>query len=231
MAKFNLNNAFRLIPVGPEDWNLLGICWKKQYYIDTCLPFGLCSASFLFSQHSMTIHWTRQHRHHVCYLLLYLDNFFTAGSPDTNECYNNLMTMLALCKHINAPVKPSKIVGSSTCLLFLGIIIDTTNMQASISEDHKPDLLSLLLSLKSHHKRTKQQLLSLIGKLSFGCKVITTAGRTSLRRLIDTSCKAASSNQQAHLDIGWWLTFISSRNDTCYILETEWSTSTSMSLY
>jgi len=41
MSKIDLKNAFRLIPVREEDWNLLGICWRDAFYIDTCLPFGL----------------------------------------------------------------------------------------------------------------------------------------------------------------------------------------------
>ena len=144
--------------------------------------------------------------------------------------------MLDLCEHINAPVKSSKIEGPTTRLSFLGIIIDTAKMQASISEDRKQYLLSLLLSFKSHHKCTKQQLFSLIGKLSFACKVIP-AGRIFLRQLIDVSCTISRLhhhirlNQQACLDIEWWLTFLPSWNGTSYILETEWSTSASISLY
>ena len=38
IAKIDLKNAFRLIPVPPEDWNLLGIQWRNQFYINTCLP-------------------------------------------------------------------------------------------------------------------------------------------------------------------------------------------------
>ena len=236
MAKIDLKNAFRIIPVRPEDWNLLGICWRNEYYIDTCLPFGLRSAPFLFNQLATAIHWILQHKYQIRHLLHYLDDFFTAGLPDSSECANNLTAMLSLCENINAPVKSSKIEGPSTHLSFLGIIIDTTNMQASISEQRKQDLLSLLSSFKCRKKCTKQELLSLIGKLSFACKVIP-AGRIFLRRLIDTSCSVSRLhhhirlNEQARLDIEWWLTFLPTWNGTSYILETEWSTSTSMSLY
>ena len=41
-------------------------------------------------------------------------------------------------------MKSSKIEGPSTRLSFLGIIIDTSNMQASISEERKQNLSSLL---------------------------------------------------------------------------------------
>ena len=49
LAKVDLKNAFRLCPVRPEDWHLLGIRWRGQYYVDKCLPFGLRSAPFLFN--------------------------------------------------------------------------------------------------------------------------------------------------------------------------------------
>ena len=37
MAKVDQKNAFRLCPVRPEDWHLLGIHWQGKYYIDKCL--------------------------------------------------------------------------------------------------------------------------------------------------------------------------------------------------
>ena len=46
LAKVDLKNAFCLCPVRPEDWHLLGIQWRGQYYVDKCLPSGLRSAPF-----------------------------------------------------------------------------------------------------------------------------------------------------------------------------------------
>ena len=46
LSKIDLQDAFRLIPVHPSQWNLLGICWKTRFYVDTCLPFGLRSAPY-----------------------------------------------------------------------------------------------------------------------------------------------------------------------------------------
>ena len=50
LSKIDLKDAFRLIPVNPSDWNLLGIHWKDKFYIDTCLPFGLRYAPYLFDR-------------------------------------------------------------------------------------------------------------------------------------------------------------------------------------
>ena len=50
MTKTDLESAFRLIPIYPDDWNLLGIYWQLQHYVDMYLPFGIRSAPFLFNQ-------------------------------------------------------------------------------------------------------------------------------------------------------------------------------------
>ena len=68
MSKIDLKNAFHLIPVHPNDWNLLWICWRDNYYIDTCLPFVLRSSQFLFNQLLIAIHLILQHKYSVCHL-------------------------------------------------------------------------------------------------------------------------------------------------------------------
>ena len=167
LSKIDLKDAFRLIPVCPEDWNLLGIQWRQYFYVDTCLPFGLRSAPFLFNRLLDAIHWVLHHNYGVKHLLHYLDDFFTAGAANTDDCMNNLTAMLSLCKKINAPVKSSKVEGHSTSLTFL---LDTTTMEASITQERKQALLSELAHLRYCRNCTKHALLSLIGKLSFCCK-------------------------------------------------------------
>ena len=55
MAKTDLKSAFRLIPIHPDDWHLLGIHWNNQYYVDLYFPFGFRSAPFLFNQLSVAL--------------------------------------------------------------------------------------------------------------------------------------------------------------------------------
>ena len=81
MSKVDLKSAFHLIPVCPSDWNLLGMQWRGKFYIDTFLPCGLRSAPFLFNQLSIAIHWILLHKYSIHHLLHYLDDFFTAGTP------------------------------------------------------------------------------------------------------------------------------------------------------
>ena len=39
-----MKSAFRLLPIHPDDWSLLGVHWQSKFYVDLYLPFGLRSA-------------------------------------------------------------------------------------------------------------------------------------------------------------------------------------------
>ena len=82
----------------------------------------------------------------------------------------------------------------------------------------------------------KQELLSLIGKLSFACKVVP-SGRILLQRLIDLSTSVEKLHHhlalthKAKLDLKWWLEFLPQWSGKSLILESHWTTNTSMKLF
>ena len=234
-SKIDLKNAFRLIPVRPADWNLLGIFWQGKYYIDTCLPFGLCSAPCIFNRLATAIHWILQKNYNVQYLFHYLDDFLTAGLPNSPVCKQNLESTLTLCQRIKTPIKPEKVVQPSTCITFLGIVIDTETMIASISNERKVSMLEELQHFLERKKCTKRQL-SLVGKLSFACKVVH-AGRIFLHRLFDLSMSVKHLyhhiriSREARFDIIWWQDFLPTWSGSSLILDTHWTTSPDMHLY
>ena len=82
---------------------------------------------------------------------------------------------------------PQQVLGPATILTILGIELDTNLMHPEEKLEALLEELSQFSRLDAaHHTCTKRQLLSLIGKLAFACKVIP-AGRIFLRRLIDTA--------------------------------------------
>ena len=123
--------------------------------------------------------------------------------------------MLTLCKTLNTPIKPSKVEGPTTSLTFLGIHLDTISMKANITEERKQSLLQELTMLQGQHKCAKHELLSLIGKLSFLCKILP-AGSIFLCRLIDLTTTVKHLHHHirittnACLDMRWWLDFLPS---------------------
>lgn len=73
MAKFDVESAYRNIPVHPDDRFLLGMRWRGQFYLDLSLPFGLCSAPFIFNSVADMVEWILLHKHRLSDLLHYLD--------------------------------------------------------------------------------------------------------------------------------------------------------------
>ena len=60
MAKADIEEAYRLIPVHPEDTHLLAIHWDNQIYVDAALPFGLRSAPLIFTAVADGLDWILQ---------------------------------------------------------------------------------------------------------------------------------------------------------------------------
>ena len=229
MGKIDLKNAFRICPVR-KDWALLGVHWRGQYYVDKCLPFGLRSAPYLFNQIAEAIEWILRTNYNIQYLIHYLDDFFTAGPAQSRCCQHNMDTMLGVCDQVGAPVKPEKVEGPSTTLGFLGIELDSIAMTARLPAAKKEELLSDLQQFIHRHKCCKRELLSLIGKLSFACKVVP-AGRIFLRRLIDKSTTVSwlrdrlRITQDVKADIQWWLDFLPTWTGVSLLLESDWTSS------
>ncbi|KAK3707894.1 hypothetical protein QZH41_017284 [Actinostola sp. cb2023] len=80
MAKTDLKSAFRIIPIHPNDWNLLGVYWNSRYYVDMYLPFGLRSAPYIFNQLSEALEWSLKHNYGLQNVIHILDDFFVAES-------------------------------------------------------------------------------------------------------------------------------------------------------
>ena len=61
-AKIDVRNAYRVIPVHPEDRMLLGMSWKGKVYVDATLPFGLRSAPKIFTAVADACEWILRQR-------------------------------------------------------------------------------------------------------------------------------------------------------------------------
>ena len=97
----------------------------------------------------------------------YLDDFFLVGPPLSDGCMQALSDMLLLCQAVQAPVKPEKVLGPSTTLPILGILLDTiAGEPADKLSDLQQELHTFNTLAITHHTCTKRQLLSLIGKLA-----------------------------------------------------------------
>ena len=57
LAKTDVTNAFRIIPIRPMGYCLLGMRWKNFYYYDRCMPMGCSSSCKTFETLSTAMEW------------------------------------------------------------------------------------------------------------------------------------------------------------------------------
>ena len=132
MAKTDLKSAFRIMPIHPDDWNLLGIYWQSRYYVDLYLPFGLRSSPFLFNQISDALEWILKNNYGLGHVIHILDDFFIAESSKLT-CLENFSTLLKAFTSLRVPIVAAKTLGPSQVLEFMGIVLDGTRMEATTS--------------------------------------------------------------------------------------------------
>ena len=212
MAKIDIESAFRIVPVHPDDWNKLCFSLDGFYFTDTRLSFGSRSSPFIFNTFADFLAWFLSSIIGIALLVHYLDDFFIS-SPNFDSCQSQMNKMLNFCKLLGVPVNMKKVFGPLPSIPYLGIQIDSNAMVCRLPEEKLSDIQNILKSWLHKKSCTKRNLLSLIGKLSFACKVVK-PGRIFLRRLIDLSMTTQHLdhfihlNQEAKADILWWHDFI-----------------------
>ena len=205
LAKLDLKDAYRIVPVHPDDRPLLGMRWRESLYVDTVLPFGLRSAPKIFSALADGLIWI-MHLKGVGPSLHYLDDFLLFGPPASSTCAEVLATALSICNELGVPVAGEKTEGPATSLTFLGIQIDTRAMQLRLPQEKLHDLKTRLdhwtqrgESATPRRSGKKRDLLSLIGVLQHAATVVK-PGRTFVRSLIDASTTVKSLEHYIHLN-------------------------------
>ncbi len=221
LAKIDIKSAFRLIPVHPNDRHLLAMEWNDQVFIDTCLPFGLRSAPKLFNIMADLLAWILKHQG-VSYLIHYLDDYLTAGAPDSPECLHNLQITIQTCQALGVPLAIEKVAGPAPVLEFLGILLDTARMEARLPEEKLTRTHQEVSEWLGRKNATKREILSLVGILQHAAKVVR-PGRTFVRRMYSVAARVRELDYYTRLnkgfrsDLHWWHIFLQSWNGTSFL--------------
>ena len=221
LAKIDIQSAYRIVPVHPQDRPLLGVRWRGSVYVDAMLPFGLRSAPKIFTALADSLQWILQRRG-VTFVWHYIDDFIVCGPPTSPECHRSLQIMTSTCEELGVPLAKHKVAGPTSCLTVLGIEIDTKAGQLRLPGDKLQRLKALLVSWQIRKQCSRRELESLVGLLNHACKVVR-PGRSFLRRMIDLLHKADRGmaprphhhirlNESFRSDLRWWLVFCSQWN-------------------
>ena len=235
-GKCDIKSAFRLLPIYPGCFDLLGIKFNGNYYIDKMLPMGLSQSCSYFEKFSTFIEWVVKSESDNNNIDHYLDDFFFAGKKGSDDCEIIMDTFFKVCDRLNVPVAAEKTVRPSTIIEYLGLTIDTENMIVRIPLDKIVELKQKISFVLGNKKVTLKSLQSLTGSLAFCTKALP-AGRAFSRRLYAAMSKA---NKPHHFirvsnsmksDLLVWKEFLDNFNGLTYIHDINWISSSDLELY
>ena len=150
----------------------------------------------------------------MLFLIHYLDEFLTMGPPSSSVCQHNLDAITQICDYLGVPSALKKVEGPSTTLPFLGIVLDTTRMEARLPKDKLLKLRQDIAEWVIYTDAKKRDILSL---LQHAAKVFR-CGRAFVSRMYATTAKVKELhfytrlNVEFRLDLCWWHTFLEDWN-------------------
>ena len=235
LAKSDIQSAFRLIPLHPSQYHLFGLKWQEEFYYDKCLPMGCASSCRIFESFSSALHWIVSSRVKHTAVVHVLDDFLFI-SPSFELCHRALLTFKSICRSLGVPLAPEKTVGPATSLPFLGIGLDTIEMQTTIPPDKITRMMAdtdLLLRSKS---LTLRKLQSINGLLNFACQVLPSA-RAFLRSLFNLTVGVPRPHYHVHIplsakaDVLVWQEFLLHFNGLSFMLDFKFKSNFALHLY
>ena len=242
LGKSDIESAFRLIPIAPSDFDLLGFYFQGKYYYDKCLPFGCSISPATFELFSSFLEYAVRNRSKQGEVLHYLDDFLFGGRSGSNEC-SEIMAHFKQCMFdLGVPIALEKTEGPKTIIIFLGLEIDTELLQIKMPQTKIQELVNKITLLLAKEKTTLTIMQSVIGSLQFACRAII-PGRPFIRRLINSICGLTRPyhhvriTKSMKLDLTIWLKFFQDFNgihvfhDRFWLtnIEAEWYTDSAAS--
>ena len=179
LAKVDLTDAYRMVPIRKRDWKYLGMAVNGRYFIDRMLPMGASSSCQLFQRISNSL---KEMFYKYCpveaQLFNYLDDFlFVAFSKE--NCEVALHVFEELCQELNLPLAEHKTIPPCTLITFLGLGINAQTLTLYIPHEKIKSSQEKLKKFLSKKKQRVREWQSLAGSLNYLAQVVS-AGRTFL---------------------------------------------------
>ena len=235
LAKTDIADAYRIVPLHPTEYHLFGIKWRGQYYYDRCLPMGCSASCQIFKTLSVALHWVANAKLGIRYMAHILDDFLILDSSK-KACSDNLQSFVDMCSETGIPISQEKTFPPSQKLVFLGYELDSVEMAIRLPQDKVQKCRDHIQDCLKKDKIKLKDLQALTGLLNFACGAVV-PGRAFLRRLYNLSIGVKQwfhyirITKQVREDLIMWQEFLSSYNGKSLLLPDRWTTSPSINLF
>ena len=159
----------------------------------------------------------------MIYIVKILDDLLFIAKSKV-ECQRCLNVFLDLCREAGIPVAPHKTVGPCWCLIFLGVELDTADMQARLPIEKIEKYRKHVEEIQTRDKVTLRELQSVIGQLQYATCIMISS-RTFLRCLINLTIGHMVPHyfikltRGVKLDLEIWKSFLDYYNGISFLYE------------
>lgn len=178
MAKVDLTDAYRMVPIRKQDWMHLGMAVGNDVYIDRCLPMGAASSCQIFQRISDALAWLATPPTIEGRIFNYLDDFLILAYSK-EKCQQHLDKFLMMCDRLSISVSAHKTIRPTQSITFLGIIICSNQCTLSMPEEKLLNTRLLLDKFLACTRPIVHKWQKLLGILQHVSQVVT-AGRVYL---------------------------------------------------
>ena len=224
MSCVDLQSAYRSVCIHPGDRKFCGLSWNfgdgPVYLTDNCISFGQRSAPFIFARLTDFVTRSMHRRGYNC--LSYLDDFFLVESSQ-EKCNESMSELLKILRKLGFYIAYKKLSTPSQQCKFLGIILDSVNLEARLPDEKLIKLHKELEFFRGKKRATLRQIQRLTGVLCHASKVVY-GGRPYTQHIIDMLklfkdyTKRIRLPVEFHEDLSWWRTCAKTLNGKTSIL-------------
>lgn len=235
LCKTDIRSAFRILPVHPLDYELLGFQWNDRYYYDRCLPMGCRTSCKIFEKFSSALEWIAINKLGIKAVVHILDDFLLIETSQS-AALSKLKSFVNLCEKLGVPLSYEKTEMPSQVMEFVGITIDVQRQEIRLPGDKLRKCSELLDKFIQMDICTLKEMQSLVGVLNFACSVVQ-PGRAFLRRMINLTMNVSETQRFLHLteevkeDMRIWQKFLNEYNGISMFLNENFLSSNILELH
>ena len=236
LCKVDIYNAFKNLPIKSSQWPYFCVKWRNQYYVYVRLVFGCRSSPKIFDNLSQAVCWIATANYGIDTIFHLLDDFLTVDPPDGCSGERTMSLLTLLFGRLNIPLALHKCIGPTVCLEYLGIILDSSKMEADLPSDKVERILKFIEGLLEKTCCTKLVMLQLLGHFNFASRVIL-PGRSFVSYLIHLSTTVKALHELVWLDkhcredLLMWYRFLKQWNGVSLFYDPNQTISCDMELY
>ena len=186
----------------PEDWPHKDAHLPPYRRYATC-SFGLASIPAWASTISGVIAGMLRDRG-CSGVTFYIDDFLLVCKTK-EECEAQIVIFLALMEELGLGVAADKTLGPAQIITFLGLQLDSLQMEVTITQDRAVSLIQTIEGFLAAGRATRKKLHTLQGKLSWVGMVVR-GGRIYIRSIINAVSRTRGRRSSMHIDLDEELT-------------------------